>query len=320
MSRCIREREIFALLDGSLKPAAKARVEAHLASCSECASRVATIHKLKSAAVEALPPLEPNWSRINPAIEHAISEISSCQRPKIAWAPLGLSIAAAALVAIALFVSSAVDKPDFATPEPLELAEAEPPEVVYQPLELIELSVIDTSSADRSLPIGRRIVAGDAVATGPVLAARVAVGPSATLDLYPESRIQLHSDTVLRPTVELAAGTSRFDIPAGALEHELTVLAGDTVFTVLDGTFELSITKDGLIVAVHQGEVTVAGSEEPKALAAGVWRTGDRPVERDDWLRLDREQVEVADGGVGGDDLTEREWQRPTGTLPRRVV
>jgi anti-sigma factor RsiW len=55
MSRCIREREIFTLLDGSMKPSARRRWDEHLAACPSCAERVATFERLKTAALEALP-------------------------------------------------------------------------------------------------------------------------------------------------------------------------------------------------------------------------------------------------------------------------
>jgi len=321
VSRCIREREVFSLLDGSLKLSAKRRVEEHLAACSDCAHRVETLSQLKAATLEALPPLEPNWAKINPAIEHAISEVTSRRNPRLAWAPLGFSVAAAALVAIALFVSSTVEKPDIMAPATLELTEAARPELVYEPLELLALRVVDTSSPSSDLEIGQRLEAGDTVTTGAMMAARIAMGPSATFDVSPESRLELHSDTVLRPTVELSAGTSLFDIPAGALERELTVLAGGTLFTVLDGIFELSITDKGVIVAVLQGEITVADADEPTVLATGDWQTGGPEAgDGDGWMRLERTPVEKTDGGIGSGDLTEREWHRPTGTLPRRIV
>jgi hypothetical protein len=94
------------------------------------------------------------------------------------------------------------------------------------------------------------------------------------------------------------------------------------VFTVLDGVFELTVTDEGLIIAVLDGEITQADADEPTVPAAGVWRSSGRTSDSDDsaWLRLARAEVVPTDGLIAGEDLNEREWQRPTGTLPRRVV
>jgi ferric-dicitrate binding protein FerR (iron transport regulator) len=322
VSRCIREREIFALLDGSIKPRAKQRVERHLETCAECANRVQTLSRLKAAAVDALPPLEPNWARINPAIEHAIAEATRRPERRLAWAPLGLSAAAAVLVAIALIVTNPPADPDLAPIEQPEVSSIARAELVYEPLELLEIRISESSSASQGPLIGEPIRAGDTLTTSSAVAVRVAFGPRASLDVYPNSRLTLHSGTVVSPSIELVAGTSLIDIPAGALEHELTVLAGDSVFTILDGTVELTVTDDGSIIAVLDGAVAVADdADRPTVLAAGVWRSPDRSGGAGKaWLRLARNELGTADGVVAGEDLTEREWERPTGTLPKRVV
>jgi hypothetical protein len=171
------------------------------------------------------------------------------------------------------------------------------------------------------LEIGRKLEAGDEVTTAGATVARIAMNGLVTFDVYPSSRLVLHSDTALSPSIEIARGTTLLDIPAGALERELTVLAGDSVFTVLDGTFELSVTEDGLIVAVIRGAINAAGEDEPFALASGAWQIGRAEDARDEgWLRLETTEVDTTDGGIGGDELSEREWERPTGTLPKRVV
>jgi ferric-dicitrate binding protein FerR (iron transport regulator) len=320
MSRCLREREVFALLDGSIKPSARARAEQHLAACRDCAARVAALDRLRTAARDALPPLEPDWTKINPAIEHAIAEVTRRPSPGIAWLPLGLSFAAAALVAIALFVSLPVEEPDPGAADRPELAVVPRPVRAIAQLELLELRVTESSSRLNRPAAAALLAAGDTASTSTDGELRIALGPQATIDVYPSSRIDIYSDAALSPAVELVAGTSLFHIPVGALERELVVLAGDAVFTVLDGTFELSVTEDGLVVAVIDGQVGVAGRDEPTALAAGSWRSERASNDREeDWLKLRLAPVD-ADAGIAGEELAEREWYRPTGTLPKRVV
>jgi len=320
MSRCISEREVHSLLDGSLGSAARRRLEEHLETCARCAGRVESMSRLKAAVLDALPPLEPDWSRIDAAVEQAIAEAAT-RSPSAgpAWAPLGLSLAAAALVALALFVSNPLEEPRSTPADRPGEAELAHPAISYRLPETLELRIVDASLRQRGLEIGQQLAAGDIVRTEPEVAVRIAFGPQATIDVYPRSQLSLHSNTELSPSIELSDGATLLDIPAGALDSELMVLAGETVFSVLDGTFELSIDEDGLVVAVIDGEITVEGEDGPIALAAGTWRRSGQPG-GGDWATLSRTEVELGDGGVGSEDLTEREWERPTGTLPKRVV
>jgi ferric-dicitrate binding protein FerR (iron transport regulator) len=321
MSRCIREREIFALLDRSLRPSSAKRWNEHLAGCAACTARVEQIKRLQSAAREALPRLEPDWSKIDPAIERAIAEVTSRRQPGLVWAPLGLATAAAALVVLALLVSRPGDQPAQDRDDELELAAAPRPATRFTPPEQLECRVLDRACRTGAPAVDQTLSAGDEIATAAGDDVRIAVGPEVTVDVYPGSRMELISAAADTPWIGLTQGTLLVDVPAGALERELMVLAGDTVFTVLDGSFELSVTEDGLIVAVADGELLIDNDDEPTVLAAGVWQTDHSAgADADDWLKLKLAPLAAADAGIESEGVNEREWYRPTGTLPKRVV
>jgi ferric-dicitrate binding protein FerR (iron transport regulator) len=321
MSRCIREREVFTLLDGSMKPSARQRWNEHLSACRSCAGRVEALEQLKAAALDALPIAEPDWSKIDPGIERAIAEVTERRRPTLVWAPLGLAAAAAALVTLALLVARPGDDP---RPTSLDRAgyEVSPqPVLAYTLPEKIECALLEGTAPTRAPCSGEAVAEGDSIATPPGGDVRIALGPESTVDIFPDSKLELVSSTAIGPMIGISKGTILVDIPAGAFERELTVLAGDTLFTVLDGSFELSVTEDGLIVAVADGELAVENGDEPKVLAAGLWQTERTSASGDDdWLKLKLAPVHSADAGIEAEDLTEREWYRPTGTLPKRVI
>jgi hypothetical protein len=109
-------------------------------------------------------------------------------------------------------------------------------------------------------------------------------------------------------------------VPSFALERELLVLAGDAAFAILSGTAEFTVTDDALTVLVLEGEIVADLGSGPTVLAAGQWRADRGRAGDREWASIELAVVEAPTLDIEGEELTEREWYRPTGTLPKRVV
>jgi len=111
--KCERAREWFSnLIDGSIQPAERVVLEAHLATCPECAAVVEDLRRLW-AGLEAMPALEPPptlrasiWQRIDAAAQPApVRRFAFTRRPPrwaraTAWAAAALVIVALATVSV----------------------------------------------------------------------------------------------------------------------------------------------------------------------------------------------------------------------------
>jgi len=111
--KCERAREWFSnLIDGSIQPAERVVLEAHLATCPECAAVVEDLRRLW-AGLEAMPALEPPptlrasiWQRIDAAAQPApVRRFAFTRRPPrwaraTAWAAAALVIVVLATVSV----------------------------------------------------------------------------------------------------------------------------------------------------------------------------------------------------------------------------
>jgi anti-sigma factor RsiW len=111
--KCERARDWFSnLIDGSIQPAERVVLEAHLATCPECAAVVEDLRRLW-AGLDAMPALEPPpalrasiWQRIDAAAQPAsVRRFTSIRRPPLwaratVWAAAAVAIVALATVTI----------------------------------------------------------------------------------------------------------------------------------------------------------------------------------------------------------------------------
>lgn len=106
MKHKVRERAIFALLDGTLSEGRRRELEQHLEDCEECRLFYQHVRStqafLRRVADEPPPPV--NWSQVDAAIEAGIA--GQRQRQRSLWSGLSLwgTVAATAAAAVLLFL------------------------------------------------------------------------------------------------------------------------------------------------------------------------------------------------------------------------
>lgn len=110
MLTCYRSRRnIGAFLDDALAGPVRERIAAHLAACGRCQREADALRRLRSLLRASLPPSDPDWSGLWPAIVRGIADgrrlaplpaRTSWVRPT--WA-LGGALAAALLVSVTIW-------------------------------------------------------------------------------------------------------------------------------------------------------------------------------------------------------------------------
>ena len=220
MTRCLKDREAFALVNHDLNDDDRVRLNAHLVECTACTAKVSTLTALKDAAAAALDPAKPDWSAIDAGIESAIRQVKETETAGVAWFPLALTAAAAALVALALLVPDLHVKP---------LPHSTPSATLPEQL---KITVADTVGAVRCTPKGTALHCGTPVGTNDDGGVRLALGLDARLEMGPSSALDLVSSNVPTPTVSLERGVFLITVPPGALESELIVLAAGASFAI----------------------------------------------------------------------------------------
>lgn len=145
---------LAALAAGELEPSHRAQLEAHVASCADCARALAEARRV-FAALEA-PPLEPSPS-FDRALYARLDEADASLWSKVrAWlTPPRLALAGAA-VAVPLIVAVLVfpDEPELAAEVPVALLAEEDAIEVAENLELLEdLEVIENLDVAEDLEL-----------------------------------------------------------------------------------------------------------------------------------------------------------------------
>ncbi len=311
MTRCLKDHEAFALVNHDLADDDRIRLSAHLIGCPACTMKVSTLSALKDAAADALAPAEPDWSVIDAGIERAIRQVKETETAEVAWFPLALTAAAAALVALALLV------PDLhVTPLP----HSTPPTTLPEQL---KITVVDTVGAAHCTPKGADLHCGALVGTDDNGGVRLALGPDARLEMGPSSALNLVSSNVQTPTVSLERGVFIITVPAGALESELIVLAAGASFAIFSGSAEFSIGSGGNPeIRVRSGEVLPISDTDQFTLAADKWRLPDSPstIDRQRLLPL-MEAPSLTEDPIRVDaGALETKLYRPARTLSKRIV
>ena len=311
MTRCLKDREAFALIGHDLADADRIRLNAHLVGCPACTMKVSTLSALKDAAADALAPDEPDWSVIDAGIERAIRQVKETETTEVTWLPLALTAAAAALVALSLLV------PDLHVSF---LPHSTPPVTLPEQL---KIAVVDTVGAASCTPEGTALHCGALVDTDDNGGVRLALGPDAKLEMGPSSALNLISSNVLTPTVSLERGVFIISVPAGALESELIVLAAGASFAIFSGSAEFSI--DGASnpeIRVRYGEVLPISDTDQFTLDADKWRLPDSPSTIDRQRLLPLVKAPSLTGNPINVDAgaLETALYRPAGTLSKRII
>ncbi len=311
MTRCLKDREAFALVNHDLTDDDRIRMNAHLVGCPACTTRISALSTLRDAAVDALAPAEPDWSTIDAGIERAIRQVKETETAGVAWFPLALTAAAAAAVTLVLLV------PDLHV---THLPHSTPSAILPEQL---KITVIDTAETARCTPRGADLHCGALVGTDDNGGVRLALGPDARLEMGPSSSLDLVSSNVQTPTVSLQRGVFLITIPPGALENELIVLAAGASFAIFSGSAEFSIGSGGNPeIRVRSGEVLPISDTDQFTLAVDEWRLPDSPstIDRQRLLplmkspSLNEDPIHVDAGAL------ENKLYRPSGTLSKRIV
>ena len=297
MTRCLKDREAFALVNHDLADGDRIRLNAHIAGCSACTTKISTLSALRDAAAAALVPAKPDWSAIDAGIERAIRQVKETETTEIAWLPLALTAAAAALVSMALLV------PDLhETPLPHSATPATPPAILPEQL---KITVVDTIGVARCTPKGTVLHSGAPVGTDDNGGIRLALGPDARLEMGPSSAMNLVSSNVQTPTVSLERGVFLITVLPGALESELIVLAAGASFAIFSGSAEFSIGSDvNPKIRVRSGEVLPISDT----------------IDRQRLLPLIKAPSLTGDPILADKGKLETKLYRPTGTLSKRIV
>ena len=315
MTRCLKDREAFALVNHDLADGDRIRLNAHIAGCSACTTKISTLSALRDAAAAALVPAKPDWSAIDAGIERAIRQVKETETTEIAWLPLALTAAAAALVAMALLV------PDLhETPLPHSATPATPPAILPEQL---KITVVDTIGVARCTPKGTVLHSGAPVGTDDNGGIRLALGPDARLEMGPSSAMNLVSSNVQTPTVSLERGVFLITVLPGALESELIVLAAGASFAIFSGSAEFSIGSDvNPKIRVRSGEVLPISDTDQFTLAVDKWRLPDSSstIDRQRLLPLIKAPSLTGDPILADKGKLETKLYRPTGTLSKRIV
>ena len=311
MTRCLKDREAFALVNHDLNDDDRVRLNAHLVECTACTAKVSTLTALKDAAAAALDPAKPDWSAIDAGIESAIRQVKETETAGVAWFPLALTTAAAALVALALLVPDLHVKP---------LPHSTPSATLPEQL---KITVADTVGAVRCTPKGTALHCGAPVGTDDDGGVRLALGLDARLEMGPSSTLDLVSSNIQTPTVSLERGVFLITVPPGALESELIVLAAGASFAIFSGSAEFSIGGGASPeIRVRSGEVLPISDTDQFTLSADKWRLPDSPstIDRQRLLPLMETPSPTGDPIHADAGALETRLYRPAGTLSKRVV
>lgn len=311
MTRCLKDREAFALVNHDLADDDRIRLNAHLVGCPACAKKVSTLSALRDAAADALAPDEPDWSVIDAGIERAIRQVKETETAGVAWFPLALTAAAAAAVVLILLV------PDLNV---THLPHSTPSTILPEQL---KIAVVDTVGATHCPPKGADLHCGALVGTDDNGGVRLALGPDARLEMGPSSALNLVSSNVQTPTVSLQRGIFIITVPPGALESELIVLAAGASFAIFSGSVEFSIDSgENPKIRVRSGEVLPISDTEQFTLVADKWRLPDSPstINRQRLLPLMKAPSLTEDPIHVDAGALENKLYRPAGTLSKRVV
>ncbi|RJS27497.1 VgrG protein [Corallococcus sp. H22C18031201] len=286
---------LWALAADELRPEERARVQAHVADCAECAQALAQVHEARAALAqtrEAVPAVR--WAQVDAKLrEEAARHLA---RPSFGWRSLSLSGALGAACLLALLVwwlphrapsgpsPSEPVRVAETLPAPLPLSPPPPPPSMPEPAPA--LAMTETESATGALlreanAPGQAPTAEQTLAPGMRLRSGMAVrtpGKSTALLRLPDaSRVRLSggSDVVLAQAephaVHLVVREGRLAVQAShAPRSGFTVESAGLRVHVVGTVFSVERSRHGVSVAVLEGRVRVeAQGQPPRFLGAG---------------------------------------------------
>ncbi|MCP4679973.1 MAG: AgmX/PglI C-terminal domain-containing protein [Deltaproteobacteria bacterium] len=330
MSHRIRERKIFAYLDGRLDPSKKKKLLSHLKACGECEAYLKRVERIRDLTREVSEISDPNWRHIDPIIEAGIANATARPQHIPVWAPVALALTAVAAVTLAVMLPiqnwsslkpdvNVIEKPRLALSA---LSHAPRESRIAPPL---SAQVIDTLRPDQPPKVGDILQSGYKAVVMESGSVRVALDSSALLDLGERTSWEILSLNADRPAIALHHGRLLVSVSPFSFtsEYGLEILAAGASYFILDGIAEFVFQGNTAIINLIEGEVLGDSNLGPFSLDPGIWKTAvaEGTDESYQWISI---------GSLGKYALGDVDETRPTneqtprahksGTLPKHII
>jgi ferric-dicitrate binding protein FerR (iron transport regulator) len=271
---------LWALAAGELDAQARARVEAHVAACTECAQRLEEVREAR-AQLQVVRGQEPavRWAEVDDRIlTMAAQRMARLERrPRWPWALAVVGACAAAALALVLLPPGEVTPP---TSPPV--AQVEPPPLAAPTVEVEGEAgawAREAGGAEQALQPGTGLRAGTAVRTPARGGARLKLPDASRMQLSADSEVVL--SRVDAEDVHLQVVRGQVSVQASHVERRGFVVEAAGVRTVVVGTvFSVERMPQGAAVSVLEGQVRVeAEGQPPRQVTAGErveWHAAER--------------------------------------------
>jgi hypothetical protein len=256
---------LHAYAEGRLRPAARARLERHLARCATCRAAQLGLSRyvqlLDAARAQDTPAID--WARMQPALDGEAARIARAHRVRNV-APVAIGVALAACATLLLARGMQEPAPERAR-APLPAPAVVPPAPVNLLASVTALagqaSATDAQGQAVALTLDSRPAQGWTLETGADGEVHLLLPDTAALIVPARSRVQLH--TLHAGDVELALVQGRVvsQVRKRAAGERYDVLAGERRVAVRGTHFEVERDGDRLAVQVDEGVVQVLAAD-----------------------------------------------------------
>ncbi len=325
MSHRIRKSQIFAHLDGRLGSFRNKRLLDHLESCKECSSYLKQIRRLRRAATDSSTLTDPDWSRIDVGVERHIAQIAGEREIVPGWAPIALTLTAAAAVTLAVMLPLRQDfqlQSDGAKQHTLVSTSEEPQTLAAEPS--LPAQVLDTLTPYEPPLVGQLLHQGEEVTTPSAGGLLVGLQPETFFELGGHSKWEILSLSAEMPAVELHSGRLLVSVPPAGFAYErgIKVLADGTSFYVLEGVVEFVLEGDSAIVNLINGYVEADRGFGLMSLEPGKWRASRGGMASEiPWIPIDGPGRFSSAELDSPRPLDEQRIRKPAaGHLPRHII
>jgi hypothetical protein len=255
-----------AYVAGELRPAARERLERHLAACETCDVALVGLRRYAALAPidDALPSID--WARMEAAIDREEVRAARLRRTRtLSW--IGAGLAAAAAVLIALRPPSPVA--ERAAPRPPAQASHAP---AVEPATAARLRAMvsaivgsprasDAMHASTPLTLDAQPLEGWTLETGAGSEVHVALAGAGAFILRENSRLELRALRPEQVELVLVRGQVVSQVLPRRAEQRYEVLAGDRRVRVHGTRFGVASAPESLAVQVDEGVVDVLAGD-----------------------------------------------------------
>jgi ferric-dicitrate binding protein FerR (iron transport regulator) len=268
---------LHAYAEDRLRPAARARLERHLAGCATCREARLGIERyaklLGEAHAQDTPELD--WTRMQPALEREAQRLARARRVRRAL-PVGVALAAAACIALVVSHSARGPQAPLARAPLPAPAVAPPVPVMLASVTAIAGEVVARDTAGRPVPLtlDSQPTQGWTIETGTDGEAHLVLPGTAALIIPARSRLELRTLHAGDVEIALLEGQVVSQVHKRAPGERYDVLAGERRVAVRGTLFDVERSATSLAVQVDEGVVEVLasdGSIVTEVRAPGRW-------------------------------------------------